>query len=199
MAKKRWSDDEDRVIHAFYPDSGVSACLDRLPHRSAASIYHRAHALGVTRDTSLESRFWAKVDISNGISECWIWNGAARKDGRGILAINGKPEAAARVAWRLRNGAIPPGMCVCHKCDIPSCVNPHHLFVGTHADNVADKMAKDREARGFALPHTRLSDAQVAEIRSSSLPAKALAEKYQVSARYVYEIITQRKRMKCHA
>lgn len=55
---------------------------------------------------------------------------------------------AHRVAWTLSNGAIPDGLCACHRCDNPPCCNPAHLFLGTRADNNADKVAKGREAKG---------------------------------------------------
>jgi len=60
----------------------------------------------------------------------------------------GSYATAHRISWRLHNGDIPAGMCVLHKCDNPRCVRPEHLFLGTQADNIADKVRKGRQARG---------------------------------------------------
>ncbi len=96
---------------------------------------------------SLAERFWAKVDKSG---DCWLWTGA--KTGRGYGAINvlasGKFGHAHRVSWEMANGIAPPaGMSVCHHCDVPACVRPSHLFLGTAKDNAQDMVAKGRQGR----------------------------------------------------
>lgn len=78
---------------------------------------------------------------------CWLWIGRAKPKGYGRIGIGrNKQFAAHRVSWELFRGEIPAGMCVCHKCDTPSCVNPDHLFLGTHADNAGDRQRKGRGA-----------------------------------------------------
>lgn len=74
---------------------------------------------------------------------------------------------AHRVAWEETRGPIPAGMFVCHRCDNPACVRVEHLFLGTHADNMADQMAKGRQARGIQNPKAKLNETQVIEIRRS--------------------------------
>lgn len=74
-------------------------------------------------------------------SGCWIWMGRTSSRGYGEL---GSGLRAHRVAYELENGAIPEGKIICHKCDVPLCVNPHHLFAGTWADNVHDMIEKGR-------------------------------------------------------
>lgn len=77
-------------------------------------------------------------------SGCWLWIGALRA-GYGNFWYKGKNESAHRVSWLLHNGKIPDEKCVLHKCDMPSCVNPDHLFIGTQRDNVIDAVSKGRQ------------------------------------------------------
>jgi hypothetical protein len=101
--------------------------------------------------STLEERFWAKVDKTDA---CWNWAAAKGRHGYGVIATEGKygsPQLAHRVSWELHNGPIPHhdsahGMCVLHRCDNRVCVNPGHLFLGTHQDNMTDRDQKGRSA-----------------------------------------------------
>lgn len=109
---------------------------------------------------SLHQRFWSKVEIVDG---CWEWNAAICSGGYGVFR-DGKMEGAHRVAFRLTFGEIPDGMHVLHHCDNPPCCNPAHLFLGTIADNNADKAQKGRAPR--TIGWAKLSDDQVRCVRA---------------------------------
>lgn len=79
---------------------------------------------------------------------CLIWSLGKFSNGYGVVTWNGKTLRAHRAAWQIKNGCIPDGMFVCHKCDTPACCNTDHMFIGTHADNVADRSRKGRCAKG---------------------------------------------------
>lgn len=91
----------------------------------------------------IAERLMASVEKTEG---CWLWTGARGKHGYGIitLAPHHRTGRVHRIMWELHNGQIPEGMCVCHRCDNPVCVKLDHLFLGTHADNVRDRIAKGR-------------------------------------------------------
>ncbi len=107
-----------------------------------------------TNTVNVADRFWSKVD-KNGptvrmeLGPCWRWTAGLGHRGYGVFSLGGRPVGAHRVAWELARGQVPDGLWVLHRCDSPGCVNPGHLWLGTHADNDADRDAKGRTARGL--------------------------------------------------
>lgn len=87
-------------------------------------------------------RFMAKV-IPEALTGCWLWTGAMQH-AYGKFRINMRDVRAHRVSWEMHIGPIPDGLEVCHHCDTPLCVNPDHLFIGTHYDNMTDCKQKRR-------------------------------------------------------
>jgi len=85
--------------------------------------------------------FWVKV---NKTKTCWLWTASKTNTGYGTLGRKTRRYLAHRYSWIIHNGEIPNGMCVCHHCDTPLCVNPEHLFLGTQKDNMKDASKKGR-------------------------------------------------------
>ena len=123
---------------------------------------------------------------------CWLWTGALNDKGYGWFNTTSsrpaKPDRASRVAYRLFIGEIPKGMCVCHKCDNPKCVNPDHLFLGTRRDNMIDKISKNRMPIGESTSWSKLTEQQVREIRESTDYQYVIAEKYGICQQSVSSI-----------
>lgn len=124
-------------------------------------------------------RFMKYVRVSE--AGCWLWTGYPQAEGYGKMRLEGRLQWAHRAAWRLFVGPVPTGLDVLHHCDNPPCVNPAHLFIGTHRDNMADARQKGRFPRGSAHWRARLTEDDVKVIRASSESHRVLAARYGVS------------------
>jgi hypothetical protein len=123
-------------------------------------------------------------------SDCVIWPLVKDADGYGAVKKGGAYVRAHRFFYELFVGQIPAGMHVLHSCDNRACVNPSHLFIGTHADNMADRKAKLRYERGEQKSNAKLCDEDVRFIRKSTMTLRELAQKFGVCKSVVHDIKT---------
>lgn len=143
-------------------------------------------------------RFWAKyAQAANG---CLEWQGARDRMGYGSFGLDGRIQSAHRIAYTLRHGPIPEGMCVLHRCDNPPCGLDDHLFLGTKADNSADcyrkKRANHPAGEVHPRPSARLTVVAVRAIRvryaDGGVTCAAIARDYGVDEETVRDVIKRR-------
>jgi hypothetical protein len=158
---------------------------------------------------TLEDRLWRKVTRGDG---CWLWTGAVNDAGYGRIRLGTTRTRAHRVAWIVTYGEIPPGLFVAHRCDVPLCCRPSHLFLATHQQNMDDCHAKGRYAtgernssrahpermpRGEAHKNTTLTDADVLAIRARYIPRvvtmAVLAREFNVSLGSIHDIVRRKR------
>jgi predicted XRE-type DNA-binding protein len=126
-----------------------------------------------------------------------MWTGTTHKrDGRGYFQIDRRPVIASRVAWELSFGPIPEGLDVCHTCDRPGCCRPEHLWLGTGAENHADKARKGRAPRGERANAAKLNTAAVLKIRelysAGGVSQQAIADTCGVSQAVISAIVRRK-------
>lgn len=133
--------------------------------------------MSISQDKNSQSKALSKFSqsyIPVTESGCWIWLGTClHKDGYGLITVgHSQRESAHRFSYQYYNGPIPDGQIVLHRCDVMPCVNPSHLFLGTHRDNQLDKTMKDRQAKGEQNGWAKLTEEQVRFIRASRMTLK---------------------------
>ncbi len=153
------------------------------PSRIGISRFCSRTCQGQSKRISMERRFHRHIGPKNE-NGCIIWTGTRNDKGYGAISWGtnnrGKREAH-RVAWELSNGPIPDGLCVLHRCDVRSCVAIEHLFLGTKTDNNADRVSKNRSAKGENNGSAKLTHEVVRQIR----------ERYAVGGIFQYELASE--------
>lgn len=134
------------------------------------------------RGATSATRFEQKIEYEPN-SGCWLWAGAADGRGYGFFYNERRTTKAHRQSWLLFRGEIPRGLCVLHRCDTPACVNPGHLFLGTHADNSLDCALKGRlaKARGEDNARAILSESDVRAILANHQTDSLVATQFGVT------------------
>lgn len=131
---------------------------------------------------------------------CWLWGGVPQTpSGHGQMFVGSRTDGSRRnaivhrVMWEETHGPIPEGQQVLHACDVPRCVNPDHLWLGTAADNMRDRDAKGRQARGMRQGLAKLRPDQVRTIRYAyfkyGIPITEMAQQYGVTYQNVRAIV----------
>jgi hypothetical protein len=136
-------------------------------------------------------RFWSYV---NKTETCWLWTSYLLPNGYAYFSdkVNGRHIRIYihRFSWELHYGPIPPGLCVCHHCDVRHCIRPDHLFLGTVTENAWDMLRKRRH------PNMKLADAQVIEIRAryaaGGVTQQQLATEYGVYSSNISVIVNHK-------
>jgi hypothetical protein len=148
---------------------------------------------GVLTETRL-SNFWSKVDKKSSSTDCWLWTGA-KQGGRGgkygAFQLGWKIQKRAhRLSFEIANGPIPDGMMVCHACDVPLCVNPAHLFLGTAKENTDDMDAKNRRVscKGQRNGASKLTTEAVRNIYLDPRTNREIAQDHNVNSNLISQI-----------
>lgn len=141
-------------------------------------------------DAEFLDRFWSRVDKSG---DCWEWQGHTGSAGHGQVKRDGNLLYVHRLSYELAFGTIPDGLCVCHRCDNPRCVNPEHFFLGTRADNMRDMWLKGRQRPVTKV--AKVTPTVVREIRriyaAGGVSQATLAERFGVSQMAISNIVTR--------
>lgn len=130
-------------------------------------------------------------------TRCWIWTENIENVGYGIIKINSKNYKAHRVSYEVFNGPIPDGLFCLHRCDVRSCCNPEHLFLGTDQDNSDDKVNKNRHLKGEEMSLSKLKNYQILEIRqkyaTGNYTQQELGDQYLVGNDLISRIVNYKR------
>lgn len=135
-------------------------------------------------------RFWSKVNMGLP-DECWEWQAKLAR-GYGRFYIEHITIAAHRLSWIMLRGPIPDGILVLHKCDNRKCVNPNHLYLGTHSDNNSDRAQRNSNNQGG--PISRFSSKDIEDVKDLIKKGKHklfIANKYNISLNHVYTLTSK--------
>ena len=144
----------------------------------------------------LQKRFWEKVDIKSK-DECWNWK-ASCTHGYGYFWNGEVTENAHRTSWIIHNGSIPKGLLVLHKCDNRKCVNPNHLYLGTHSDNNYDRAMRNPNGQGGGTPKFDSENVRIIKklYSTGKYTQMSLAFMFNCSCHIIYRVIRSKKAYK---
>ena len=146
---------------------------------------------------TLEERFYEKIEPEPN-SGCWLWIEHLTPKGYGAMSYQGKKKRAHRVSYQIHNGPIPADKMVLHKCDNRSCVNPTHLYLGTHSENMLDMVTRGRQnkPKGSSQGSSKLTEQEVKEIRQiykdGEITCSELGDRFDVTAQNIWFIVNRR-------
>lgn len=138
----------------------------------------------------IAERFYERISPEP-MSGCWLWL-AGMAGEYGVLTHEGVTFAAHRLAWEIHKGPVPDGLWLLHKCDVKTCVNPLHLFLGDWRDNVDDMIMKGRNVKGSEVGNSKLNSATVRRIRSlysEGVPIVELLARFGTSYQNIWYIV----------
>jgi len=180
LARGRMSPDpaERTGLHrGSRPQSGLG-----IPQRyemSGISKYSNRHSL-------LDRIYMWSIPEPN--SGCWLWLGTLDKYGYGIFSVGGKKAFAHRISLTIHGFDLASSECALHRCDNRICVNPEHLYAGSNADNMRDKVQRGRSLAGSKNANAKLTEQQVLEIRSLDISSSIAAARYGVGISTIQNI-----------
>lgn len=147
-------------------------------------------------------RFWEKVDV-RGPDDCWEWTGSLNNKGYSQIRIGGGLSLGHRVSYEIHNGPIPEGLHVLHSCDNPGCVNPVHLHLGTHQDNMREMVLRGRSNGGSKCDNSgekhggsKLGNDDIREIRRlrvDGISQRELSAVYGVAESTISQIVNRKR------
>lgn len=177
---------QNLIVKEFYPDCGYFRVVDILcGNLRCCNPKHLS-------PRTFDNRFWKNVDKPDGDGGCWLWSGTKRPNGYGNITIDGKSWLTHRIAYEeYYQTKIPDNMMVLHSCNNRACINPAHLRLGTHQDNMNDMVDSDHSGKGERNTNAVLEEADVQKIRvflSKGISMRSIAEAFNVSVSTIKDI-----------
>lgn len=186
------------------PHDSRGYCVKHITRLRRYGDVHTTQRVQLT-DIDFEKKFWQKAILTSDIDKCWEWQRARKKYGYGevglrldnpYIKLKTPLVKAHRLAYAIYYKQDPGALFVMHKCDNPSCINPHHLTLGTCKDNNQDKAVKGRAPRGETHYHAKLTEAEVGAIRQqyhAGVNYKEIATNFSIHPNTVSPVVNGKR------